>query len=185
MPSTPTARSRYFPPVTVRTVDDLATPALAQTADVGELVHQSRGDEQSSRSYRGAVGDRHREAVLVAGHRRDLIRHDGTAVRAHLGATLLQQLSRRDTLAAQQAVHAWCRCVARAAGVDHGDRSARSAQHQRAVQPGGTAADHHYVIAAAQLVDHHNRLRYTTMCHHRRGSKFRCRLGKRIRPDQG
>ena len=134
---------------------DVATPPLPQPGYVGQLVHQPGGHQQPARPHRPAVGEREPEAVVLPGRGDDLAGDDLSAVPPHLGAAALQQLGRRDPVVAQQSVHTLGGCVARRPGVDHQDRAAGPGQHQRSVQPGGAAAEHHHVVLVLQLFGVH------------------------------
>src|SRR2546425_1186460 len=52
-----------LPAVAVRAVQEVPTPALAGTGDVGQLVDGTRREEQPSRSHRTAAGEPEREAA--------------------------------------------------------------------------------------------------------------------------
>ena len=142
----------HLPAVAVRAVQHLAAPPLAQPRHVRQLVGEAGRHQEAAGPHPAAVGQGHGEPVadlLRPGHLAGL---DPTAVAAHLRAPRREQLAGRRALAPQQAVHAGGRGVARRTRVDDQHRPARPRQHERSVQPGGTAADHHYVISLVHAV---------------------------------
>ena len=80
--------------------------------------------------------------------------HDVTAVPSHLDATALDELGGWDAVVPEQSVDTIGRKVAGRTTIQHHDRPPRPSQHQRPVQPGGSAPDHDNVIRGGQFVAH-------------------------------
>jgi transcriptional regulator with XRE-family HTH domain len=132
----------YLPPVAVRAVHHVAPPALAQPGYVRQLVDHAGRDHQPARDHRAAL-DVHLEAGSNGG---DLPVDEPPAVSGHLRPAGRDEVARRHAVARQEPVHARSRRVARLAAVDHDHRAPGPDQHERGAQPGGTPADHRYVV---------------------------------------
>ena len=133
----------HFPPVAVRAVQQVASPSLPDPGDVGQLVADAGGDEETPGRERPSLGQTNREPVP---QRLDLTVDDLHAVAGDLGASDGQQFGRWHPVAGQEAVHVRGGCVAGRAGVDHGDPAAGPAQDQCGAQAGCSATDDHDVI---------------------------------------
>ena len=133
--------------VAVGAVQDVAGPPIAEPGDVGQLVAQAGGDQESPR----------RDPLPVLEQDPEPARPSGTSS-VTVPATISppyavtsspagrEQLGGREAVAGEVAVHVGGRRVARLAGVDHQDLAAGPGEDQGCGQAGGAAADDHYVV---------------------------------------
>jgi hypothetical protein len=139
----------------VRAVHHVPPPPLAQPGDVRQLVGKPAGHQQPPGPDRAPARHGDREpGVKVTADGRHFTSHHLAAVPAHLVPPPREQLGGRHPVVPEQPVHRLRRPVALLPGVDHEHRPARPRQLQRAVQPGGTAADHHHVVGVLDLIIH-------------------------------
>jgi len=152
----------HFPAVAVRAVQNLATPTLAQTGDVGQFVDQPRRHEQPPSRNGPSAGERHHETVIRDSGGLDAPVDHLAAVFADLASPGLEQRPRRHPLEAEVVVYARGRRVTRLARVDHQHRASRPSERHPAGEPGGTPADHHHVVPLSAPVA---RLGRSCRCH--------------------
>lgn len=129
-------------PVTEGAVDDVATPVLRYTIDVGEHVDQPGRGEYPASDDRSAADELDAEAVV--GETVDVDCppcEDLDAVAADLVATDRCQFRRGQTLVVEVAVHVRSRGITWLARIDDDHRAALPAELQGCGQPGGRAPD--------------------------------------------
>src|SRR5699024_8851760 len=138
----------HLPAVAEGAVHEVRAPVRGQARDLGQLVADARGDQQSAGGEGAAIGEGEGEAQGRVGRRLggagggDLAGDDQAAVLAHLGPAAGEVLRRRRALVAEEAVDALGRGVAGRAGVDDDHAAAGAGEHQRAAEAGGPAPDH-------------------------------------------
>jgi hypothetical protein len=132
-----------LPAVAVRAVEEVAAPALPRACELRKLVDGARREQNPAGREAASARECERETPLDAD---DAVLDELDPVAAHLRPPRREQIGRRHAVATEEAVHVRGRCVARGAGVDDGDASARPAEHERRAEAGRTAADHHDVV---------------------------------------
>ncbi len=133
----------HLPPVAVRAVEEIPTPALVHPGDVRELIGHACGEEHPSCPQPTAAGEVHEEAGFDA---LDPIAHQLHAVAGRLGPPGDEQVRRGHPFPGQEALHVGGRGVSGRSGVDHRHPAACPAQHQGGAQAGRSPADHHHVV---------------------------------------
>lgn len=103
-----------LPAMAVRAVQQVAAPALVDPRHVRQLVADTGGDQDPSRSEDGAAGEADEESRLDAEHP---VLDQVDAVARHLGPAGFQQLPGGHPVAGQEALHVRRRCVARRAAL--------------------------------------------------------------------
>ena len=124
--------------VAERAVDDVATPVLGDTLDVGQHVDQARRRQHPAGDHAAAADQLDTEASIdEPGHVDRATVEDLDAVAANLLAPDRGQLCRRQPLMAEVAVHVRRRGVARLTSVDDDHRAALPAELQSCSKTGG------------------------------------------------
>ena len=135
-----------LPPVAVRAMQHVASPALPDPRNVRQLVYQPRGDQQPPCADPEAVLQRHGEAAVDRLSRGDASVEHPRAVAADLLPADLQQRGRVRAVPGEEPVDAGGGRVTRLAGVDDQHRAPGSTKHQCAAEAGGATTDHHDVV---------------------------------------
>ena len=117
--------------VAVGAVEQVASPALADAREVGELVAEPGGDQDAAGGQCLPVRQGDLEAAVVASSDvSDGAADQVPAVAGHLVAAGRQQLRGWHAVARQEPLHVGGGCVAGRARVDHHDRAAGAGQDQ-------------------------------------------------------
>jgi hypothetical protein len=134
--------------VAVGAVQHVTCPPLCQPRDVGQLVAQAGGDQQTSgRDPLPAVEENPEPGPAIGHQVGDRAGDDLAAVTGDLVPAGGKELSWGQAVAGQIAVHMGGGGVAWLAGIDHEDLPAGSGQDQGCGQAGGASADDHYVVS--------------------------------------
>ena len=128
-------------PVAKRAVQHLPAPVGRQPLDGGQLIHQAGGDDDPAGHHAGALGERDDESFAVPSHPGGAAAEHLSPVVADLRAPGDQQVARRRTVAAEEAVHVRCERVARRPVIHHDHRPALAAELQGGGQPSRRATD--------------------------------------------
>jgi hypothetical protein len=122
-------------------VQHIMAPAFAEAGHLGQLIHQPGRHQQSPSLDDLPIIEGHRKAVGrplgALGRSQDNAR----AVRLGLLPPDGDQVSGRDAVTGQEAVHAIGRGVAGSASVDDDDGAASAAQDERGAEAGRAATD--------------------------------------------
>ena len=134
-PRTPSGLVADLVAVAVRAVQQVAAPPFGDAGDVGDLVAQAGGDQDSTgartRPSASVTSNRGPSAGGVSrGEVGDGAGDELAAVAGDLGSSLREQGGGRGAVPAEEAVHVRCWCVARLAGVDDGDPAAGAGEDQ-------------------------------------------------------
>ena len=127
----------------VRAVQEIPSPPLADSRDLGQLVADAGRDQNPPRPQYRAAGEAHGEPGFDPDH---LILDELHAVAGHLGSSRSQEIGRRHPVARQKPLHVSRWSVPWRSGVDHRDPATCPAEHERCAQAGRAAANHHHVI---------------------------------------
>ncbi len=113
-----------LPAVAVRAVQDTLPPQFADSGQVGQLVDQSRREDQSTCLHGGAAGETDLESRVAATSGFCSCGKDFGAVSGGLLPSESQQFGRRDAFVSDHVVRGRGRGVARFSGIDDKHRAA-------------------------------------------------------------
>lgn len=131
-----------FIAVAERAVEDITTPMVRQSFDVGQLVDKTGRDEHTPRDQGVPSYELDpKPPALVSGNVDDPTVDDLAAVHADLGASDVDEFRRRQALAPQVAVHMCCRGVPRLAGIHDDHRTALPCKLEGRGESGGGTTD--------------------------------------------
>ncbi len=142
-PEDPDGLVAHLPAVTVRAVQQIPPPPLANTGDGREVVEHSGRNQDATRAERATASQTQNEPSL---NRYDLPIEQLNAIAGHLSASDGQKLHRRHPITRQESLHVCSGGVAWGAGVDHDDLPTRTTQYERGTQAGRSAADDRNVV---------------------------------------
>jgi hypothetical protein len=131
-----------FPPVAVRAMQEITPPPFADARNLGQLIADTRRDQDAPRIQDSAAAEANREPSLDLG---DLSRDQFDAVAGYLEPSRSQEVAGGHSVARKEPVHVGRRRVPRHSGIDDRDPTARAAEHERRTQTGCTPAHHHHV----------------------------------------
>jgi hypothetical protein len=129
-------------------VQEVASPALASSGDIRQLVGRAGGEQHVSRLQRAARGEAEGEAGVGI---HDAVVEDLHAVAPYLVARGRDQLGRRHAVAREEAVHVLGGRISRRSGVDHDDPAPGPAEHKGGAEPGGPATDDGDVVGPVSM----------------------------------
>lgn len=142
----------YFVAVTERTVNDVATPMLGESFDVGKFIDESAGGKNTAGNHVMTADQLDTEPTVIAlRHVDDTARDDFAAIAANLLPANRRQLRRGQTFVSEVAVHVRGRSVSWLARVHDDDGSALTAELQTCSEASGRRTDDGHITVPLDL----------------------------------
>jgi hypothetical protein len=142
-PENPEGLVADLPAVAVRAVQEISAPPLANPGDLGQLVQDTRRDQDPPRVQHAPTGEADDEPGVDRDHP---IVDQHHAVAGRLGASGGQERGRRHPVAGQEPLHVARSSVSRRTGIDDRDPTPCPTEHESRTRAGRTPAHHHHVV---------------------------------------
>lgn len=141
-----------LPAMAERAMRHILAPVLGKSWDVREFIDDAGGDQEPFAAVGAAIAERDAEFTVELFYPQDPALNNVHVVGFQIGPAQPGQLEGSNAVARDEAMGASGGCVARLAGIDHGDRAAGAPQNESRIESGRAAANDDYVLHDVHLL---------------------------------